>query len=272
MWVGSLGLFFAAASVLVSCEKIKEPTPDPGSTHFSLLLTDTPGDYQAVWIDIRQILIKVSSDSSEDSGWIEVPLAKEQPYNLATLRNGRDSLLGEADLPAGNVSQLRIVLGGNNSLISSTGKELPLKAPSGDASTLKLNIQANLVSGQPYTLVLDFNTRQSIIATSQGNYSLQPAVHTFNPETVAAMEGVVWPDSLPVRVMAVSPVDTLSALPDTSGYFKLWGIPAGSYTVNIQVDTSTGFRSDTLSPVALETGQTLQLDTVRLLPLDSLSQ
>ena len=272
MLVWSLWLLFGAASVLVSCEKIKEPAPDPGSAHFSLLLTDSPGDYQAVWIHIQQVLIKVSSDSSEDSGWIEVPLEAGQPYNLAELRNGKDSLLGEVDLPAGNISQLRVVLGDNNSLITAAGKKLPLKMPSGDASTLKLSIRANLVSHQPYTLVLDLNTGQSIVEISQDNYAFQPAVRTFHPAATGAIEGVVWPDSLPMHITAMSATDTLGALPEASGYFKFWGITPGSYLLHVQVDTSTGFRSDTLSPAVVETGQTLQLDTVRLLPLDSLSQ
>jgi len=75
-------------------------------------LTDSPGDYQEVNIDIQDV--QVNPETSE-SGWQSLNI-KKGIYNLLNLANGLDTLLGIALLPVGHLSQIRLVLGTNNTL------------------------------------------------------------------------------------------------------------------------------------------------------------
>src|SRR5258708_27195570 len=87
-----------------SCKK------DKGNATLSVYLTDAPATYDAVNIDVASVQIKASADQS-DNGWQTLTLAKAGVYNLLDFRNGMDALLGSVELPAGTVSQMRLILG-----------------------------------------------------------------------------------------------------------------------------------------------------------------
>ena len=65
-------------------------------------LTDAPGDYEQVLIDIQDVQIHVA-DSSGEGNWQSLEVNKGV-YNLLDFRNGMDTLLASIELPAGNVS------------------------------------------------------------------------------------------------------------------------------------------------------------------------
>ena len=79
------------------------------------------------------------------------------------------------------------------------------------------------------------------------------------------MEGIVLPDSANAHVTAITATDTLTALPDSTGYYKFWGVPEGSYQLIFAADSTTGYQSDTLNNVMVKTGEVTKADTVRLL-------
>jgi hypothetical protein len=65
-------------------------------------------------------------------------------------------------------------------------------------------------------------------------------------------------------VTAISGVDTLGAIPDASGAYKFWGIPANSYTLIFAPDEATGYMPDTLKNIEVTAGNVTTADTVRL--------
>lgn len=249
---------------LFSCSKRNNTTGNQTSS-MNIYLTDAPGDYQAVWIDIQQVMVKNSSDTSEN-GWISVPLLRPGRYNLLDLRNGQDTLLGGVDLPAGHISQIRLILGDGNQLVLEDGTTVDLKTPSAQESGLKLNVDANLTAGIPYELVMDFDASRSIVkAGNSGQYLLKPVIRTFAKAAGGAIQGVVLPDSANAHVMAIAGVDTLGAIPDASGAYKFWGIPANTYTLIFAPDSTTNYMPDTLKNIAAAVGQVTNIDTVRLM-------
>jgi len=256
--IGIFLLFF----MFQACQKSVGTDNQP--SHMNIYLTDAPGNYKEVLIDIQSVLIKSANDTSSQ-GWVTVPLLKPGIYNLLDLRNGNDTLLGGVDLPAGEVSQIRLVLGDNNSLVLEDGTVVPLKTPSAQQSGLKLNVNANLSPGIPYELVMDFDAARSIVkAGNSGQYILKPVIRTFAKATGGGIQGVVLPDAAKAQVMAVSTTDTLGALPDASGFYKFWGIPAGSYTLIFAADSASAYHSDTLKNISVTTGNITTVDTVRL--------
>jgi len=230
----------------------------------NIYLTDAPAAYNAVWIDVQKVMVKSDETDSAD-GWIEVPLIKPGIYNLLDFRNGEDTLLGGVDLPAGKVSQIRLILGDNNSIELEDGSTVDLKTPSAQESGLKLNVDANLKPGIPYELVLDFDAARSIVkAGNSGKYLLKPVIRTFAKEAGGGIQGVVLPDSANAQINAISGTDTLGAIPDASGAYKFWGLPANNYTLVFTADTTTGYHSDTVKNVAITVGNITTEDTVRL--------
>ena len=230
----------------------------------NIYLTDAPAAYKAVWIDVQKVMVKSDETDSAD-GWVEVPLIKPGNYNLLDFRNGEDTLLGGVDLPAGKVSQIRLVLGDNNSIELEDGSTVDLKTPSAQESGLKLNVDADLKPGIPYELVLDFDAARSIVkAGNSGKYLLKPVIRTFAKEAGGGIQGVVLPDSANAQINAISGTDTLGAIPDASGAYKFWGLPANNYTLVFTADTTTGYHSDTVKNVAVTVGNITTVDTVRL--------
>lgn len=253
------------AAFFTSCDKTVDNSAHFPS-HMDIYLTDSPGDYQAVWIDIQKVMIKSpDADSSDDTGWTEAPLLRPGLYNLLDFRNGADTVLGGVDLPAGTVSQIRLVLGDDNFLVLHDGTKVPLTTPSAQQSGLKLNVHAELKPGIPYALVLDFDAARSIVqAGNSGKYILKPVIRTFAKEAGGAMDGVVLPDSARAQVLAILNTDTLSAIPDSAGNYKFWGVPDGSYQLFFSADTTTGYQNFMLDNVMVKTGEVTKVDTVWL--------
>jgi hypothetical protein len=256
--IGIVMLFFT----LNSCTKSNSANDQ--NSRINIYLTDAPGNYQAVWIDIQQVMVKNSSDNS-DQGWISVPLLRPGRYNLLALRNGQDTILGGVSLPAGPVSQIRLVLGNDNQLVLEDGTTVDLKTPSAQESGLKLNVHADLIAGIPYELVMDFDAARSIVkAGNSGQYLLKPVIRTFAKAAGGAIQGVVLPGAANAQVMAIAGVDTLGAIPDASGAYKFWGIPANTYTLIFAPDITTDYMPDTLKNIAVTIGNVTNVDTVRL--------
>lgn len=255
----------SAFTLFSACDKA-DTNPGNGSSHLDLYLTDSPGDYKEVWIDIQQVMVKPSNaDSAGDTGWKEVPLLRPGLYNLLEFRNGADTVLGGVDLPAGKVSQIRLILGDNNYVILNDGTKEMLTTPSAQQSGLKLNVQADLKPGIDYALVLDFDAARSIVkAGNSGKYILKPVIRTFAREAGGAIEGVVLPAAAGAHITAIMNTDTLGAIPDSVGAYKFWGIEAGTYQLVFSADTTTGYKNDTLQNVLVKTGEVTRADTIWL--------
>src|SRR5258705_13680735 len=102
-----LAFTMVAAVIFFSCKKNK------GSSRLDVYLTDAPALYDAVNIDVASVEIK-STDDQSDNGWQQLTQAKTGVYNLLDFTNGMDALLASVELPAGKISQLRLILGANN--------------------------------------------------------------------------------------------------------------------------------------------------------------
>ena len=105
----------------------------------TVYLTDAPAEYDAVNIEVVGIQVKASTDPGE-GGWTTMPMAVSPViYNLLEFTNGMETLLSTFELPAGKVSQLRLILGENNSIVvNGVASALPLEVPSGSGIRIKV--------------------------------------------------------------------------------------------------------------------------------------
>lgn len=255
--------FLAVATILlvaIGCQK--KTGSNTNQPRLQVMLTDNPDpNIKEVWVDIREVRIKMG-----DSAEVILDDAYPGVYNLYELTNGRDTLLADAAIPAGSISQIRLVLGDNNYVITKDNKRIDLTTPSAQQSGLKVQIKQDVSGGILYRLILDFDAAKSIVkAGNSGKYILKPVLRviSFLPSG-GNVRGVVMPDSVRTTVYAINGPDTIaSTFTDTlNGQYFISNLPAGPYSFSfVPNDTihKTAFRT---VPVIL--GQTTVVDTVKL--------
>lgn len=252
-----LVFLFSSLFLSPSCKK-------EGTSRLTIYLTDAPADYESVIVEVLGVQVKASTDPGE-GGWQTMPLPTTPvTYNLLEFTNGMETLLSSVELPAGKVSQLRLILGDNNTIVvNGIAEPLPLEVPSGQESGLKFNIHADLIAGIEYKLWIDFDCARSVVENGAGDYILKPVIRTFNEATSGTIKGVVSPAAANATVQATNGVDILSAIPDaTTGGFLIRGVPAGTWTVTI--DANNGYADQTINSVSVTTGQVIDVGPITL--------
>lgn len=229
-------------------------------SHLEVWLTDSPGDYEEVNIDIQGVEIN-RNEGNETTGWVALNVTKGV-YNLLHLSNGVDTLLGTADLPSGRLSQVRLVLGTNNT-IKIGGEVKPLITPNKFQFLLKVLVQTQMSPGGKYALKLDFDAARSIKDNGDGTYTLKPVIRLVTDVIRGSIEGSVTPvDAMPA-IFALIGTDTVSATyADSLGFFYLQSIPAGTYTVTF--DSKPGFPNKQVPNVQVTIGNATSLGEVQI--------
>lgn len=246
---------------LMSCNKNSSAG---GNSSMSVYMTDGPAAYDKLYIDVKSIQVKSSTDASEND-WINIPLARPGIYNLLDLKNGIDTLMGTLQLPAGHISQLRLILGLNNSVVIN-GISYPLTTPSAQQSGLKLAINADLLDGINYKIWIDFDAARSVVQTGSGSYILKPVIRTFTAAETGAIAGIVLPVNAMGWVFAITnATDTLTSTPanQLTGAFLLRGIPAASYKVAFHATAGT-YKDTVYNNITVINGTVNNVGTVTL--------
>jgi hypothetical protein len=262
-------LLFALTAGFVSCEK-DDDSQEQGSARVAVKLTDAPGDYKSVFVDVEQVLVNTSTsaDAEAEADWQVIGEYNEGPIDLLELTGGVTELLAEADLPAGFVSQIRLVLGDNNYLIENTEEEnqqqIVLNTPSAQESGLKLNVNQELLADAEYTFILDFDVDKSVVATGNGGYNLKPVIRASVEENSSSITGTVVAGAEDVVVTATSLHAEVSAHTDAEGNFELHGLPAGTYLITVEPDAASGLQVALVNNVQVAEGATVTLDPIYL--------
>lgn len=249
-WVmaGAAFVFFTA------CES------DEKNARLQVWLTDAPGDYQEVNVDIQGVEIN-ASENEDSKGWTSLAI-NSGVYNLLELTNGLDTLLAEKEVPAGKISQVRLKLGNDNS-VKIDDQVLDLATPSAQQSGLKLNVHETLAEGVTYKILLDFDVARSIVKTGSGSYKLKPVIRTITEAQSGAIKGMVDPAASTPAVYAITGEDTVATtFANETGQFFLKGVPAGTYKVTFEPNAD--YTSTQKEGVSVTTGQVSDLGTVTI--------
>ena len=255
-------LFAIAAVLIFSCQKDNN---SGDQATLQLRLTDNPPpDVKEVWVDIQQVEII----GGEGNSPVILEGVHAGLYNLLEFTGGKDTLLADALIPSGTISQIRLILGENNFLITSSGEKISLKTPSAQQSGLKVQLHQEVTGGMLYRLTLDFDVARSIVfAGNSDNVILKPVlrVMSFIPSG-GNISGVVVPESVLTSVVAIQGVDTIaSTFTNTiTGAYYIKDIPAGNYSLFfIPLDITY---QKVLKDTTVVLGQTTIVDTVHLQP------
>lgn len=251
---------------LSACNKNDDDTT--GSSRMEVRLTDAPGDYAKVLIDIRSVQIHTDAGANDNSsGWTTLGNINPGVYNLLDFSNGKDTLLAASNLPAGRISQIRLILGDSNHVVlkDNPTKKIWLKTPSGQQSGLKLKIDADLVPDVTYVVLLDFDAAKSIVAKGNGGYNLKPVIRTITQAVAGGIRGNVTPVMAgnEIHVIETVPgsnnkIDTLGGFTDANGNYLIKGLVGGSYTVDFYAPNKK--KTEYNVPVTSETITTVNMD------------
>lgn len=162
------------AFVAYGCKE--EPTavapciPETKNSVLTINLTDAPGDYEEVNVDIQSVSARLT-----DSSWVDFN-TNSGIYDLLTLQNGVDTTIVKDSLSKGTmITQLRLMLGDSN-YVKVDSAYYALAVPSGSSSGYKIQF-SDSISTDSLNITLDFDAEKSIVQQGRGHrYLLKPVL------------------------------------------------------------------------------------------------
>ncbi|GAB3299046.1 DUF4382 domain-containing protein [Hymenobacter tenuis] len=253
-----------------------------GAAKLEVRLTDAPGDFQAVVLDVRQIEVHLKEENNPD-GWELLPF-QAQTVNVLDYVNGKSALLVDTDFEPGDLKEIRLVLGPDSYVTGRDGQRYDLKTPSGQTSGVKLKLNnVSLREREKYQLLLDFDVAKSIVERGTwktGNdrkerYLLKPVIRVIAQDLKGGIRGTVAPVAAIPQVLAIrssiTVPDTFSTAADASGAFQLSALPSGTYRVEL-FPTTTAPSGQAAYKVITKTGITVTNDKITDLGQTSLTE
>lgn len=255
-----IGLFLMIAAVLGFAWGCKEDdnNPQPGTVTLRVKMVDSPAAYDAVNVDVVAMKARI------DSTWIDLPVAAPGVYNLLELTNGNSVLLiGDTSLNPGTITELRLILGDNNSVVVD-GITHDLTTPSAQSSGYKIKMDPQpMEPGGVYSIVIDFDANRSIHKTGNNKYMLKPCVTGYleNANLTGGISGVILPGNAAWWVEAFNATDTAgTAIDSLTGSFLISPVIPGTYAVRFLANTT--YSDTTITGVVVNAGVVTVMDTV----------
>jgi len=175
---------FAVMLGTLACDSAPS-RPSGQQATFNLRLTDSP------FSDARAVLVTFSEVTAHrsDSDWTTVPFAgaaTSRTCDLKKLETSED-VLGTGPLPAGNYTQVRLVVRSAQiffdnpssgaacaaTIAAPAGTMADVRMPSGE---VKLNRPFEISAEDTTTMLLDFDGDRSIHQTGNGTYMMSPVI------------------------------------------------------------------------------------------------
>ncbi len=214
---------FLLGFTMTSCKKENNKNSYP----YAVRMTDAPGPYSAVNIDLQSVVV-TGSDGKDVTMNVKAGI-----YNLLNFSNGIDTLIATGALEVATVQQIRLILGTNNTVVLNN-VTYPLSTPSADQSGLKLQVNQSLQAGVQYSVLLDFDANKSVVETGNGTYKLKPVIRTIEAAISGSVKGKITPAGTSAFVTATSSTNvTYSSNVSATGDFIIMGLPAGVYSITI---------------------------------------
>jgi hypothetical protein len=287
----AVGILAGTAAVLVffACNKSNSSNSGipKGSSQVSAYIMDGPGDFFKVLIDIRQISIEVDTamkqtDQDNDDQWDDNYDGEHRDadhksviwdtlgitpgvYDLLSLRNGVDTLIGTGIFKTGKIVKIKVTLGSDNTVYIDSTTHFTLGFPGSDTThtfTIKVRREdVDDVSSNEFKFWIDFNIARSIFF-EDGEFILQPFFEVFDDQTGAKVAGQVLPEGAGALVTGSMGTDTIYAIPNEDGRFKFRNVAVGKWSFNFK--GTSGYQDTTISNIQVDSMQTVTLPTITL--------
>lgn len=281
IFLGLASVVIVMALVFSACTK----SGINGNSSVAVFLTDGPGDFDAVNIDIQKVEVKVDKDEKhkrddnrngldddkddhlkrkDDFGeWIDLNFTPKI-IDVLSLRNGIETQLGTANIDAGTVRKIRITLGTQNSVVKGSVKyDLLMDSQTSNFLYIKLfDNHRERGNRNDVKVWVDFDIASSIVEAN-GKFYLKPVLRPFCNANFGEIEGKV----LPLDAKAVVRVSNGNgfnavALPSREGEFKVRGLTDGTYTVTIE--GIAPYAKKIITNVVVKKGEDTKIGTITL--------
>lgn len=160
-------LVMCSVFVFSGCRK-----DDDNKGNIRIRMTDAPAAFQQVNVEIVKVRVHMEGGAS----WIDLP-TNSGVYDLLTLQNGIDTTIvnSSAQLPAGKITQMRLVLGSNNTVMADS-VIYPLTVPGGSESGIKLVGDMQVQQNQTLNVLIDFVAGESVVESGSNKWHLKPVI------------------------------------------------------------------------------------------------
>jgi hypothetical protein len=251
----------------------------------AVFLTDGPGDFDAVNIDIQKVEVKVDKDEKhkrdenrnrldddkddhlkrkDDFGeWIDLNFTPKI-IDVLSLRNGIETQLGTANIDAGTVRKIRITLGTKNTVVKAgVTYDILLDNQTSNFLYIKLfDDHRERGNRNDVKVWVDFDIASSIVEANRKFY-LKPVLRPFCNANFGEIEGKILPlDAKAVVRVSNGAGFNAVALPSRDGAFKVRGLKDGTYSVT--VEGLTPYKPQTINNVVVKKGEDTKLGTITL--------
>lgn len=220
-----LGFALASLAALAGCGS-------SGTGTLNVRLVDGPGDFLEINLHVLRVEIHGTS-----GGWRTLA-TPDTKVNLLTLRDGVSATLVDgATVPAGTYTQMRLVLGHDNTVMLPDETLHDLKVPSGQQSGVKLTVNFTVEPNTTKDVFIDLDGAHSIMLHEAGaseQYILRPVVRAVDRLATGAILGRLTDASsaagLPGVVVTAQAVDGGG---DASVVRSAVTRPDGSYVLDL---------------------------------------
>lgn len=220
-------MLVAISAFAITFYSCSSDSSSSGNYSYKVRMTDAPGPYSEVNVDIQSVQVIGTNGEAVTLN------TNAGIYNLLDFTNGADTLIASSTLSSAEVSQIRLILGSNNTVVLD-GVSYPLSTPSAEQSGLKLLVNQTLEADVDNSILIDFDANTSVIQTGNGTFKLKPVLRTVVTAITGNIEGNISPVGTLAMVSATSTANIeYTSNVDANGDFKITGLPPGTYTVTI---------------------------------------
>jgi hypothetical protein len=235
------------------CSKDDNPAAPANTGTMQVTMVDAPASvYDSLVVSIKSV--EAHSATASES-WITLN-SETRSYNILSLVNGTEALIGQASLSAGHYTQIRIVLG-DSCWAYLAGVKITLTVPSAE---IKLNVDATIQADVTYKMVVDFDASRSIVSTGTG-LIMKPVLKVLTTSQSGFISGSV---NTKAAVFAYSGTDTISTVTGESNMFKLMYVKPGTYAVEVVPAATNSYYSTTINGVTVTAGETTNIGAISL--------
>lgn len=206
IWLMLLLVIITAQACSKSSSDSGTATTTTPSGSLAILFTDAPGDFDNVYITVKDIWFHTSDSAGpNEAGWIKKPLASPITVDLLTLANGgMQSLWSGVTLRVGDYQQIRLVLADSddpltasatalglsyNNEVKDNNVEYPLHIPDASHGILLVG-HFKITDGGTLRLAIDFDADNDVVEFRHNEeYILKPRLRYFDLDNVGAIIG-----------------------------------------------------------------------------------
>lgn len=273
--------------LFTSCSIFQDKdTPAGARGKIAIHITDAPFPanlVEHVFVTIRSVGLRHAEGSCVDPEGEDPEFTCEEGFllllkepvtiDLLLLRNGLTDLLVDAEIPLGKYDMLRLYVE-DAKIVVEAGMEYELKIPSGSESGLKVKLKDPVVVTEEGVaeILVDFDLSRSFIAIGNpkskkgiNGFIFKPVIRAVDVNKSGKIKGKVTDEeNIPLVNAGVTlfagTEELASAITGESGEFVIAGVPAGTYSLKIEME---GYHTQEITGIVVS-GKQEVLKTIKL--------